>query len=360
MLQKPRANIDEYNKIVSKRLAGNSKCKDNYERYLNMLKRGYEGYCGHLPIKIDYEVSNHCNYRCTMCLMSEIGNNRPENMSLKDFKESIDMQYGVIEVKLQGLGEPLLNPDFFKMVDYAVANNIWVRTTTNASLLHLDENYKKIIDAGIGEIQVSIDGAKKDTFESIRRGSDFYQVVDNCKKMNEYAHSKGEQWRTSCWMLVQKENINEVEDILELAAEMKFTRLTYSIAISDWGKENWAEINNKKEVSGLFTDEFAEKLVKRGIELGITVTFWDGKDKYVYDERRDKICSWIFSRAFISSDTRIVPCCVISDSNTCDMGNAHSFISEWNSKKYQEFRQMHLDGKIPKICLNCYMEMNGQ
>ena len=82
--------------------------------------------------------------------MSELGNNRPANMTFHDFKKSIDMQKGLIEVKLQGLGEPLLNPDFFKMVDYAVENHIWVRTATNASLLHLNDNYKKMIDSQIG------------------------------------------------------------------------------------------------------------------------------------------------------------------------------------------------------------------
>ncbi len=59
--------------------------------------------------------------------------------------------------------------------------------------------------------------------------------------------------------------------MLGLAAKMKFRRLTYSIAISDWGKDNWAVINSAKEVHDLFTDEFAGKLIQRGKELGITV-----------------------------------------------------------------------------------------
>ena len=288
--------------------------------------------------------------------MNEIGDHRPANMSFEDFKASIGSQKGLVEVKLQGMGEPLLNPDFFKMVEYAVAHHLWVRTTTNASLLHLNDNYKKMIDAGIGEIQISIDGATKETFEGIRRGSDFDLVVNNCKLLNSYAEQVGGAWRTSCWMLVQKENVHEVEQLLELAAKMKFTRLTYSIAISDWSKDNWTEINSKKETKDIFTEEYAQKLVHRGKELGIEVTFWDGKDKYVHDEKKNRICAWLFGRAYISADMRIVPCCVVSDSNTCDMGNAGNFMEEWNNNKYQELRRLHLEGKIPKMCRNCYME----
>jgi len=357
MLPRPRANEKEFERILSERFYNFPKCKTNYELYQRVLSDGYKTECSYLPIKMDYEVSSHCNFSCTMCLISELGANRPTNMSYENFRKSIDEQVGLIEVKLQGLGEPLLNPDFFKMVEYAVNNNLWVRTTTNASLLHINENYKKMIDSKIGEIQISIDGATKETFENIRRGSNFEQVVDNCRLLNEYAASKNEKWRTSCWMLVQKENFHEVEQLLELAADMRFTRLTYSIAIGDWGRDNWKNINSPKEVKEGFTEELACCLIERGKELGIEVTFWDGKDKYTYDEKKDKICKWLFSRCYIASDMKVVSCCVVCDSKICDMGDGVTdFIKVWNGKKYQQYRMMHLDGKIPQICKNCYYD----
>lgn len=359
MLPRPQANSVEYAKVMDLRFANFPECRENYNKYLKTRGEGYNDVCDYMPIKMDYEVSSHCNFRCTMCLMSELDANRPANMSFSDFKKSIDEQKGLIEVKLQGIGEPLLNPDFFKMVEYAVSKNLWVRTTTNASLLHLNGNYKKMIDSKIGEVQISVDGATKETFESIRLGSDFRVVVENCRMLNEYAATKREQWRTSCWMLVQKENVNEIEQLLDLAAYMKFTRLTYSIAISDWSRDNWTEINGPKEVKDIFTDELVEKLVRKGNTLGIQVTFWDGKDKYVYNEQKTDICAWLFSRAYISADMRIVPCCVICDSKVCDLGDAEHFVTEWNSNMYRELRGMHMEGTIPKMCLNCYENTEG-
>lgn len=355
MLPRPKANEKEFQRILGERFQNFPKCKENYDVYKSILFSGYKTKCEYFPIKMDYEVSSHCNFRCTMCLISELGANRPTNMLYEDFKKSIDEQVGLIEVKLQGLGEPLLNPNFFKMVEYAVDKNLWVRTTTNASLLHINDNYKKMIDFKIGEIQISVDGATKETFENIRKGSNFEQVVNNCRVLNEYAASKNENWRTSCWMLVQKENFHEVEQLLELAAEMKFTRVTYSITIGDWGRDNWTDINSSKEVKEEFSEELAYRLIERGKELGIEVTFWDGKDKYIYDEKKDKICGWLFSRCYIASDMKIVPCCVVSDSNTCDMGDGCTdFTRVWNGEKYQKYRMMHLKGKIPKMCQNCY------
>ena len=43
---------------------------------------------------------------------------------------------------------------FFEMIQYARARQIWVRTTTNASLLHAKDNYRKLVDSGVNEIQI--------------------------------------------------------------------------------------------------------------------------------------------------------------------------------------------------------------
>lgn len=354
MLPRPRPDTQAYNKMMEERFELFPECKENYHRYLKMLEHGYDINVDVMPVKMDYEVSSHCNFRCSMCLMTEIGTDRPPNMSFEEYKKSIDSQPGLIEVKLQGMGEPLLNPDFFKIAEYTVGNKIWARTVTNASLLHLNDNYKRIIDIGIGEIQISIDGATKETFESIRKGADFDVVIENCKMMNEYAESVGKKRVSSCWMLVQESNFHEVEKLIDLCAYMKFKRLTYSISISDWSKDNWKEINSGKEVNSLFTDEFAKKLIDKGDKLGVEVTFWDGKDKYHFDEKKDKICAWMFSRAFISADMRIVPCCVMCDPKTCDLGDARDFINAWNDEPYLNMREAHLSGNIPEICRNCY------
>lgn len=349
-IPKPRANQMEYRRIMERGFERFPERKKNFE---NFLSSRYLEVVDVVPIKMDYEVASRCNFRCKMCLMSILSEKRAPNMLYEDFESSIKEQYGLIEVKLQGLGEPLLNPDFFKMVELAVSRDIWVRTTTNASLLHVNDNYKKLIDYKIGEIAVSIDGASKSTFEEIRTGSNFEQVVANATMLNEYAKSKGEQWRTSCWMCVQKDNYNEIESILELAERMKFTRFTYSIAIGDWGGE-MEEQNSTNSVSELFTNEVVEHLVEKGRELGIEVTFWDDTDKYVYNDSRDRICDWLFSRAFISADMKIVPCCELAYAGTCCLGDARGFSDAWNNEHYRNLRKAHLVGEIPQMCRGCY------
>ena len=75
--------------------------------------------------------------------------------------------------------------------------------------------------------------------------------------------------------------------------------------------------------------------------------------KYSTDSRKT-LCPWPFERAYVSSDMRIVPCCMIATPDVEDLGGAVDFSEEWNGAKYQQFRQRHIDGDLPAVCASCY------
>ena len=186
----------------------------NHARY-KIAKRGES--IDYLPVQLDIENVSRCNFRCTMCQVSswEQGQ-RAEDMTLDDFRNLIDEQIGLLEIKLQGMGEPLMAGDvFFDMIKYARQRQIWVRATVNGSLLHLKDNYKKLIDSDICELHVSIDGATKNTFESIRHGSRFEMVTRNAKRLNDYAKQVGKH-RTRMWSVIQEINYHELDALVEL------------------------------------------------------------------------------------------------------------------------------------------------
>lgn len=308
----------------------------------------------YLPITLDVEPVSRCNFHCTMCQVSDWPKyKRAEDMEFEDFKKIIDTQHGLLEVKLQGYGEPMLARDkFFEMVKYARRKHIWVRTTTNASLLHLNDNYKKLIDSGINEVQISIDGTCKETFEKIRRGSKFEKVVENCKLINAYSEEKGVV-RTRMWSTMQAGNVGEFFNYIDLAKEMGFKRLTYSLILHGFGQDKWVATNESNNAVGFVTEEMGWEAIERGKRAGIEVTFWRATDKYS-TKSVDTLCGWPFERVFISSDLRIVPCCLISNPKTADLGDAKEFLSHWNGPVFQEYRRAHLEGTVPKYCKECY------
>lgn len=331
--------------------------EQNYRKYQAALGSRRTADVDYLPIRLDIENVSRCNFRCTMCQVSDWHRmKRSRDLSLDEFKAIIDEQYGLVEIKLQGLGEPLIQRgDYFAMIRYARARHIWVRTTTNASLLHLDTNHADLVDSGVNEIQISIDGATPEVFESIRRQSKFEQVTSNCKLINKYAKSFDLEV-TKMWTVVQRDNVHQLEALVDIAADLGFTNQVFSLDVSGWGDPEWEAINRDVDVQDQLREDRLAALVELGEQQGVRVAFWVVGHKYSTDSL-DTLCPWPFERAYISSDMRVVPCCIIANPDTYQIGpnlNGISFGQVWEGEAFKNFRQMHIDGNIPTACKNCY------
>ncbi|MCH7553315.1 MAG: radical SAM protein, partial [Chloroflexi bacterium] len=224
----PSAGIEAYERERALALSTSPRRLANYRLFQRAQRRSAQ--VDHLPIKLDIENVSRCNFRCTMCQVSEWPEQRRAgDMAFEEFQHLIDEQYGLIEIKLQGMGEPTLGgDDYFRMISYARAQHIGVLTVTNASRLHLRDTYKKLIDAGPNEVQISIDGATKETFEGIRRGSKFEVVIANCRLINDYCREIGVKV-TKMWTVVQRDNLHELSGLVDLAHELGFESMVFSL-----------------------------------------------------------------------------------------------------------------------------------
>ena len=353
---RPVAGEDAYAREKELALASDAAKRDNFELFKAHKVRTAE--VDYLPIKLDIENVSRCNFRCPMCVVPDWQKGqRANDMSLNDFNRLLDEQTGLLEIKLQGIGEPLLQrDDFFAMIRAARARHIWVRTTTNASLLHLKNNMHELIDSDPNEIQISIDGATAETFEKIRVGGDFDQVTKNCKAINASCREKDVK-RTKMWTVVQQDNVNELSMLVDLAAELGFESQVFSLTLSDWGLDHMNTRNNSVSAFDNLRPQKLMGLVDQGRALGVEVAFWMVREKYS-TETPEKLCPWAFERAYVGSDNRVTPCCYIGNPDVYEIGNGidpdNSFSSIWHGTDYKNFRRAHLDGKIPKVCQSCY------
>ena len=345
----PSAGPQAYHEELLACLALDPRKGDNYQRYLDYMSGARTAEVGHLPIKLDVENVSRCNFACTMCAVSTWPKGkRAEDMPLSEFRRLIDEQYGLVEIKLNGLGEALMQGDeYFEMIRYARERRIWVRMTTNASLLHLRDNVRKLIESGVNEIDISIDGADAATFEGIRVQSSFEQVRRNCLRLNLALEARGLA-RTKMWTLVQAANAEHLEDHVALADRLGFRRLVFSLQLHGWGSDAMAERNRQAMVE--MSHDRAMGLVALGSRRGVRVSFWDVSAKF----DREHLCPWPFSRAVVTSDLRTVPCCMIGDPDAFEIGRGETLMQAWTGGEYRAFRQAHLDGQVPKVCEGCY------
>ena len=350
-LPKPNRDPDLWSRVLAKGFELYPARKENYDKWINSKGGATLDY---LPTQLDIEVTSRCNFRCSMCMLVDFPKyQRAPDLTYDDYRRIIDSQVGLIEVKLQGIGEPTLHKQFSDMVQYAREKEIWVRTTTNASRLHVKDIGQRLIESGVCELQVSIDGASKESFEKIREGGRWEKVSQNCKELNNFASRLPGVKRTRMWSVIQKDNMHEIEKFPEVAHQLGFERLTLSLELANWGQEKWQEINGQNNCADLVDPELLHRLIDRGAKNGVEITYWYIGKKYD-SGAYETVCPWPFGRAMISSDMRVVPCCMISNPDFMELGDAGDFSATWNAAPMQKFREAHLSGDIPKICANCY------
>jgi MoaA/NifB/PqqE/SkfB family radical SAM enzyme len=121
-------------------------------------------------------------------------------------------EIGVTSLKLSGRGEALMHPKLFDMVEIAKTRGILdVMFNTNGLLL-TEEKTKALCETGVDLVIISVDGATKKTYESIRIGSNFETVKNNIEFLVRY---RKEQMKKKPLIRLQfvrmKENIHEFD-----------------------------------------------------------------------------------------------------------------------------------------------------
>ncbi|MDR0605417.1 MAG: radical SAM protein [Bacteroidales bacterium] len=155
--------------------------RDNWDKFPKSF------YVNEYPLLVDLELSTLCNIKCPMCytITDEFKNKiKTGFMDIDLFKIIIDeIGNKVPAIRLSLRGESTLHPDFIETIRYARSKGIKeISTLTNGS--NLTESFiKKMVDAGIDWITISIDGIGK-IYEKIRRPLKFKETLDKIKMLD--------------------------------------------------------------------------------------------------------------------------------------------------------------------------------
>ena len=302
----------------------------------------------YLPITMDVEPTTGCNFRCTMCQVSS-PNFKSQNMNIETFKSFIVQNKQLLKIKLQGMGEPTVNNNFLDMIDIANRAGITVEFTTNGSLLN-KEFVAELLKKKISKITISIDGATKETFEKIRVKSNFNSIIENISSLIQQSKEIYLRPKICAWTVVQKDNIHEFEEIFYLSNQIGFDELSYQFHISDWGKQEWHDINKNKLIDINQKKNFINNMIyKKEFKTKVNI-FTENILTF------KKKCKWPVRSSYIDNQGYVSPCCIIGDSKVINFGNINktSYSKIWKSTEYIQFRKSINENKIPSFCKNCY------
>jgi MoaA/NifB/PqqE/SkfB family radical SAM enzyme len=137
-----------------------------------------------------FNTGTLCNIECKNCYIES----SPKNDSLtyltfeevKSFiDEAIDKNLGTNEIGFTG-GEPFMNKDIMKMIDYSLNKNFKVLVLSNAMkpMLNRTKELIKLNHSNL-TIRVSIDHYKKEKHEEIRGKNTYDVMLQGLKWLNE-------------------------------------------------------------------------------------------------------------------------------------------------------------------------------
>jgi len=271
-----------------------------------------------MPLRVMMENTNLCNADCTFCPHKSMKRGTGI-MEMELSKKIIDQckDNGIEYVTIYGFGEPFLDKDFFKRVEYAKIKGI-KRVTTNTNAAYLDSaKNQKLIQSGIDEVYISFDAFKEETYGKIRPNLDFYAVKENIMDLVERRDRAGKSVPLVVLSFVENEiNRKETKDYLNY-----------------WKKKvNYISISSAHNWTGRIKGYSAESSCQ--------------KDP----------CRLLWTDMFILYNGDVALCCNDYEGKVIIGNIKESSISEiWSAEKITKIRESHINSRYDEIplCKDC-------
>lgn len=302
-----------------------------------------------LPPCLFVEVTNRCNLSCPTCILGTdkayVGYDK-NDLTFEQFKSIVDQVPTLIYVTLQGVGEPLLNKDIMKMIEYCSSKGISTYINTNGTILTETKSYE-LIKAGLQNLSISVNSFNEKIFADTRSGASIQKVSENVKRFIEIKKELGvKRPIVSFRAILMKETEPHMEDLIFKSAELGVDVLYIQLFISIIADKDFMDSSLSKEEIDAFSKKLEKWKSKVNMEI-ITESFGNSSNNFGQ-------CNLPWFSPNITAEGYVTPCCTINSQNILDFGNVFksSFESIWGSEKFVDFRKNFYD-KQPEACIGC-------
>ena len=319
------------------------------------------------PRELQLEVTGACNLRCRMCLVRyrEPLDRHRASLTFERFKALVDALPELETVTLQGLGEPLMAPDLFRMLEYGAGRGLRMGFNTNATLL-TRATAERLVELGLDWLHVSLDGATAATYEAIRDGSNFAKVERNVRGLVDVMRARGaERPRLSIVFVAMRRNRAELPDVVRLAAAwgiptVRVQNLSHSFSDTDPAGD-YQEIRAFAQAEALWqapsgADATFADARALASALGVALRLPE-LEPAAAPAPATRGCDWPWRSAYVRHDGRVQPCCMLMGGDRAILGDlaTDSFADVWSGASYEAFRAALTTSSPPEVCRGCSM-----
>ena len=264
------------------------------------------------PVIAHLAITHACNMNCKYCSVKDMHSRIKNGLPTEDYKKMIDklVDIGAFQIGLTG-GEPTTRPDLVELTRYVASKNVACNLTTNG--YNVPE--KLIIDlkeAGLTQVQISLDSYKKEIHEKYRTEGSFDRAIETAKLFKKHGFIVGVD------TVVTNDNLNDLEAFMDFLEDNDFDGLTI-IKL----KQGHLDLETfKKQVPDY--DKYAEvidKVCRRNGNLEVTIDCSSVSNlcKTLTLEEQNKIhsagCPAGHSLISIAPNGDMFPCAALTNDN---------------------------------------------
>jgi MoaA/NifB/PqqE/SkfB family radical SAM enzyme len=306
-----------------------------------------------VPPGMEIELTNRCNLACIQCLRSRgLKPYKLGDIDFEDYQRILAQFPYVMNLCLNGFGEPFMHRRFFDLVEYTRKERPWCKIGIYSNGMLIDEEKAyRLMDCGVKEVDISIDAADPGTYHRVRRGGNLNVLHGNIRRL---VHIKREMRArfplVGVNFVMLNENEGELVTFVEQAAEFGvdfINCITY--AAYDWGFRNRRTSDNyKRELDAART---------RMADLGIRCKSFPSDDLSWSDPQKPFGCGFFWGDSLrITYSGEVTLGCCTPFKETYSYGNVlqQPFSEIWNGEQFRENRSKARRQTPPvEACASC-------
>jgi MoaA/NifB/PqqE/SkfB family radical SAM enzyme len=278
-------------------------------------------------------------------------------------------------VDFTGWGESMLYKDIYDMIRSAVDAGCQTYMTTNGTLLN-ETNCHALIDAGLNQLAVSVDGMSAATYDEIRTGAHFETITENVQRLSRITRERGSSLEIAIAFTIQETNAHELALIApwmqSVGAHMlHFKQLNVISSAEDWHRsflKYRVHPTESDDTAMQRVEDAAQRAIDQCRAAGIQVSMYSELPMNGALQGRHCIAAPLIS-AYFSFEGKVSPCCHFGhhvsryfdgryyEPAALFFGDIReqSFPDIWESPPFRAFRDGFEDHTFPDACRTCYL-----
>lgn len=357
---------------------GSPAFKDANERLAQQDENACAPVTRAMPTWLNLTGTTVCNLKCFMCNQFLDPNSPKWFMSDEVYAKVVAELYPFAKsVQFSAFGEPLMTPKMEEKLDDLIRTHTKLEIVTNGTLMMRQSRFREKLLATLELVTFSVDGATRATYNSVRTGADFDEVMENIRAFAQErrAMPKERRPKMNFNFIMMKRTVAEAPRFVEIVHELGGDQIVFNHLVEFHPSLKDENLGHHRAYANEWMDQTRATAKALGVALNMPPNFTvldaparsdapaPAAASAPSKPSRPKArpcgpppvkCWFLWKRCYITHDGRVVPCCLagIPDFGSMMTGG---FRAIWNGETYQTYRRHVFTANPYGPCRTCYL-----